>query len=280
MIPPAIDWIERWRLIVEARLAQMRRFNLEGGERSSGHWDGLAQRFARTAEQPAEGQDVLIDAIRRRLEPAWTLVDVGAGAGRYAIRLAPHVRHLVAVEPSEGMREAFQRQIERRGLANISVVATRWEDADVEPADAVLCVNVVYWTADIVPFLEKLRSHARQRCLIMLRATQSEGWLEPLWQELHGEPMAPQPSFLDLYNLLFQLGARPQAELYPTPGHQTFESLDEAVERACRDVAAAPGAVDRVRTYVESRLVQRNGKWVGREPTWLGLADIPTSAPN
>ena len=38
-----------------------------------------------------------------------TLLDVGAGTGRFSLALAPHVNHIIAVEPSKAMLD-FLRQ--------------------------------------------------------------------------------------------------------------------------------------------------------------------------
>lgn len=273
-----IDWVERWQQIVESRLQQTSRVQPEQGARPATHWDNLATRFSQRVEESGGGQDQIAAAIRELVQPTQTLLDVGAGAGRYTVRLAPHVQHLVAVEPSSGMRGALEGHVAQRGLRNVTVVASTWEEAAVEPADVVLSVNVIYWTTDVVPFLRKLQRHARERCLIILRATQSLEWIAPLWQELRGEAQAPQPSFLDLYNLLFQVGARPNAQLFSTQ-HQRWETIDEAVDRLTADLLVTPGTAEasHVRRFVEAHLRFEDGYWVEPTPTWVGLADIPST---
>ncbi|GEM_PF-1359910 len=274
---PLVDWIGHWQQLVDARAAQADRLQPGQTLRAPSHWDGLAARFAENTVRSSRGGDELLDLLRARVAPEHTLLDVGAGAGRYAVNLAPHVRRVIAVEPSAGMRAQLARQVAERGLDNVQIVASSWEEADVEQADVVLAVNVLYWTRNIAPFLQKLRQHARERCLLVLRATQSLASFEPLWEEAHGEPRAPMPAFIDLYNVLFAMGAKPDATLLPT-AHHHWKLLDEAVDRVAGDLSLQEPKVARarVRDFVESQVHLREGEWLEREPTWIGLADVPS----
>ena len=62
----------------------------------------------------------------------------------------------------EGLREG-----EGAGIKNLSVVQGLWEEAQVDPADKVLCAHVVYGVAEIKPFIRKLQSHARERVVLL-----------------------------------------------------------------------------------------------------------------
>ena len=258
---------------------QIQRFQPAHAGRSPSHWDGLASTFSRLAERTDPGNDPVLSLVRKRISPEKTLLDVGAGAGRYAVHLAPHVRQVIAVEPSAGMRAALAEQVAKRELSNVTVVAGAWQEADVDPADVVLAANVLYWTADIAPFLRKLLAHARERCLIVQRATQSSAAFAPLWEELWGEPQAPQPDFQDLYNVLFQLGAKPDARLFQT-AHHRWSSLEEAIDRATRELLIPEDHPSRarVRQFVEATAVLRDGYWTDPNPTWIGVADVPATS--
>ena len=54
---------------------------------------------------------------------------------------------------------------------NMTVVASTWEDAEVAPADLVICCHVLYGVADPVPFIAKLEKSAHERVFVMLRET-------------------------------------------------------------------------------------------------------------
>jgi SAM-dependent methyltransferase len=170
-------------------------------------------------------------------------LDVGAGAGRYARAIAPHVRRVVAVEPNGSLVAHLRADAAADGLDNIEVVEARWEDASVGDADLVLCSHVLYPHPEIEGFIRKLDSHARRTCLVLAMAA----WQEPaalldLWQRFHGEPRRGQPDARHVFNVLYDLGIMPNIESAPVrsgAGMWTFASIDEAVA-VCREHLILP----------------------------------------
>jgi len=51
------------------------------------------------------------------------------------LALAPRVRRVVAVEPSAAMAAFIPLGAAERGITNVTVLESTWEDATVEPAD-------------------------------------------------------------------------------------------------------------------------------------------------
>src|SRR6266571_2261013 len=149
-----IDWAERWKRIAEDRETHA------SGHADTGYWDRRSSSYARSTQSRV---DDFLKVLEPYLSPRKTLIDVGAGAGRHAIPLAERLEWVTAVEPSEGMRAHMP------AIPNLTVVASAWEDAEVAPADLVICCHVLYGVADVVPFIEKLERSARERVFIMLR---------------------------------------------------------------------------------------------------------------
>jgi len=125
-----------------------------GGSR----WEARAERFARLTRGLNASTDPFIQVLKEALRPADAVLDVGAGAGRYSLPIAPSVARLTAVEPSAGMRANLEEEAARRGITNVAVVATSWEDAEVEPHDVAFVANVLYFVKDAMGFVEKCTS--------------------------------------------------------------------------------------------------------------------------
>ena len=94
-------------------------------------------------------------------------LDIGAGAGRYALPLALHVREVVAVEPSDGMRAALAELMDEHGIANVRVVADRWPPEPGSPearlrADVALIAHLGYDIEAIGPFLDAMEAAAER----------------------------------------------------------------------------------------------------------------------
>jgi hypothetical protein len=157
------------------------------------------------------------------LSPRKTLIDAGAGTGRHAVPLAERLEWVTAVEPSEGMRA----MIPPRG--NMTVVASTWEDAQVAPADLVICCHVLYGVADPVPFITKLDLSARERVFIMLRESALPHPAAAIRTRLLGDVGPRLPRFSDLFMLLMQMGIAPDVNFLSYPNLTRYSDLDEAL---------------------------------------------------
>ncbi|MGH2588055.1 MAG: class I SAM-dependent methyltransferase [Dehalococcoidia bacterium] len=236
-MPSALD---TWRAIVVARQQQMDAAYAALHRTSADFWDRRADRFRAMGQRLPE-DDLGLRLLRRLTDPGSTVLDVGAGAGRYARAIAPHVRRVVAVEPNGALVADLRTDVAADGLTNVEVVEARWEEADVGPADLVLCSHVLYPHAEIEAFVHKLDTHVRRTCLILATAA----WREPalllaLWQRFHGEPRRGQPDAHHVFNVLYEMDIFPNVEAAPARGSMwTFDSVEDAVP-ACREHLILP----------------------------------------
>jgi SAM-dependent methyltransferase len=254
-----LDWAAHWWQLVEARETAGRAPATADGCR----WDARADRFARLTQDLDAATDPFVQTLRAAVQPSDTLLDIGAGAGRYCLPLAPHVARVTAVEPSPGMRAQLAAAAEFRNLGNVDVVAGYWPAATVEPHDIVVLANVLYFVRDIVPFLETLDRSARRACYVLHRV---EPRLTPAlarWQELGGQAPPPEPGFLDLYNVLFAMGIRASARLLPRAFAVRYDTLEEAVAEVRQFLAVGSGAPPddvQIRALLADLLVERDGR--------------------
>jgi 2-polyprenyl-3-methyl-5-hydroxy-6-metoxy-1,4-benzoquinol methylase len=258
---PAIDWVARWRALVEERHEQGRRLDQE--HRRSDAWAGRARRFARHV---AEGgtDDPLLRRLLGLATAETTVLDVGAGPGRHALPLARAARRVTVVEPSAAMRELLTAGIEREGLRNVEVVAAEWPPARerVEEADLVVCAHVLYPVVEVEPFLRALDGAARRGCYLVMRLGQREGPYLGLFEQIWGEPRALAPTALDLFNVAHQLGLAASFEVVPFQSWRSFDGIEDAVAQVRADVLNPPdpAAEALIRAFLAERLVERDGK--------------------
>lgn len=124
-------------------------------------FDPQAQAYLDSAVH-AQGPDLAHAAqlISRHL-PAATAraLDVGCGAGHLAFALAPHVRQVIAVDPSPGMLATVRQAALARGLPNIDAVQAQASALPFE--DAHFCAvatrySAHHWT-DLAASLREMR---------------------------------------------------------------------------------------------------------------------------
>ena len=126
---PAADLEAEWADRVRANRVQAERLR----ETETG--DFYAPVSNLFVADPRRTGEPALDALLAMATPDETWLDIGAGAGRYALPLALRVREVVAVEPSGGMRRALrdrdrrarhrQRPRRRRRVAGVARRAGR-----------------------------------------------------------------------------------------------------------------------------------------------------------
>jgi SAM-dependent methyltransferase len=234
-----IDWIESWRRLVQERSA------IAGSHGDPSYWDRRAPTFARSTRTRIDG---FLAVVAPYASPRKTLIDVGAGAGRHALPLAERLEWVTAVEPSEGMRA----QIPPRD--NMTVIASTWEEAEVAPADLVICAHVLYGVEEPAPFIAKLDRSARDRVFIMLR----EGPMPhpaTVIRERMGGPSPRLPQFTDLFMLLVQMGMAPDVTFIRYQVVQRYADLNEALAD-CRPLLRGEWDEAQVRGMLQEILTQ------------------------
>ena len=137
---------------------------------------------------------------------------------------------MTAVEPSGVLVPILRENAEQAGVPaeRLRIVASGWREAEVAPADVVLCANVLTPLAGIGPFLRKLDAHTLRRCYIVLRATAMDAPFTALWRAIHGVPYPRETTHADAVAVLDDLGIPAQMEVFPAPAMLTFESPEVA----------------------------------------------------
>jgi hypothetical protein len=252
-----IDWVEHWRRLV------IERERASHGHSDPRYWDRRAPTFARSTSGRADQFLAVVDPF---VSPRKTLIDVGAGAGRHAVPLAAKLEWVTAVEPSEGMRSHLP------DLPNLTVVASAWEDAEVAPADLVICCHVLYGVEDVVAFVEKLERAARDRVFIMLREGQVPHPANVLRDRMAPSPLPPIPQFSDLFMLLLQIGIAPDVTFVRYAVSNRYRDLDEAVAD-CRPLFGDAWEEPKTRQALAELLVRDGDELVfDSGPTVSGIA--------
>ncbi|GHO95263.1 SAM-dependent methyltransferase [Reticulibacter mediterranei] len=253
--------IERWKSLIDARAQQMDAAYAEIGSSSADYWNRRAQGYHR-ATRARTASDPFFQKLSQIVIPDTTVLDVGAGTGRFTLALAPLVRQVIAVEPNAAMLSYLEQEASAQGLANISTVPTTWQDApsDIQ-ADIVICSHVLYPIREVDTFLAKLSAAARQSCYLYMRALHFDAFTAPLWQHFHGDARQQQPGYIDALAVLYEMGIYANVDIVKTPGSMRFPSLDIAVEELAEHLILLQDEATRTELHelLASWLVKRDG---------------------
>jgi CTP:molybdopterin cytidylyltransferase MocA/SAM-dependent methyltransferase len=164
---------------------------------------------------PLRTDEPALEVLRGLVQPGETWLDIGAGAGRYALpiaaQLAPSGGAVVAVDPSSGMLGALRELGSEHGIANVRVVQARWPPDDLAAfrSDAALLAHVGYDIEAIGPFLEAMEAAVSRLCVAILMERQPSSIADVCWPPVHGEARIALPALPEFLELLRARGRDP-----------------------------------------------------------------------
>lgn len=216
-------------------------------------WVGLTGRFR---ADPHRTGDALVERIATELGPDDTLLDVGGGAGRLALPLALRCRSVTVVDSSQAMLDAMRAGAADADIDNVSAVLGEWQDANVEPADVVLCAHVVYTEPNVAGFVRRLDAHARKAVLMPTFEHGPQAHLAPIWRAVYGEERVGLPGLAELVAVLTEIGLDPSVEPAESLSPRSFKTKDAAVEHVRPRMFVRPGTErdERLRKAVDDLL--------------------------
>jgi hypothetical protein len=215
-----------------------------------------------------------------------TWLDIGAGAGRYALPLALHVRRVIAVEPSSGMRRALRTGLGEHGIENVRIVPVAWPEALEElgplpAADTAFIAHVGYDIEQIGPFLDAMEAAARTRCVAVLTDASPASVADPFWPLVHGESRVALPALPDLAALL-QARGRTAEVVMVERSLRTFDSVDALTAFLRRQLFIAEGREKDIhfRAILPDHITRRDGGWTLLERPAGAIGIVTWSVPS
>jgi CTP:molybdopterin cytidylyltransferase MocA len=216
-----------WAARVRANAEQVDRFReIPDGTDFYAPVTGLFRADPTRTDEPA------LEALLRLVRPGERWLDIGAGAGRYALPIAralgPSGGEVIALDPSISMLDGLREIASEHGIHNVRPVEARWPPGDLTPfaADVAFIAHVGYDIEAIGPFLDAMESVARRMCVAMLMERQPSSIADVCWPPVHGESRVALPALPEFVELLRARGRVPSIlTLEREPRH--FDSRDE-----------------------------------------------------
>ena len=216
---------------IEAWREQVLKFDREmEARRGEGHGHGHSRPvYASTPMDPYRTDDPVANGLFELVGEDTEVLDVGGGAGRLALPLATRARHVTVVDPSEDSVELLKTRMTEAGLTNITVINEPWEDADVPPADMVLCSLVLHHQLEAVSFVERLQEHARGQVVVVEMMQTPGAVYRPFQERVYGEAITPLPGIPMLLALLWEMEIFPDVSMF-SPVTPVLETDRDSVQ--------------------------------------------------
>jgi len=113
-------------------------------------WDKTAERYAKSPVSDEATYQKKLAETQGFFTPDMRILEFGCGTGTTAVRHAPHVQHIDAIDISENMLEIGRGKTREAGIENITFTrGTLTEfNAETSSLDAVLGLNVIHLLPD------------------------------------------------------------------------------------------------------------------------------------
>ena len=203
------------------------------------------------------------------LLPDLTALDVGCGSGFVAIPMAKRVRSVTALDQAPNMLDLTREYAAANDVLNLSTINKDWLQVeigrDIELHDIVLASRCLQ-TTKLRRFLLQMDKAAKKQCFIAWGAGARDDDAE-ICNALD-IVYKPPPSYMVVFNLLFEMGILANIEIHPRPITRWYLDLDEAVFSLLRGRSMEKSAIETLKTYYQKHLTFRDGRYwrVIREP--------------
>ncbi|HAL46828.1 MAG: class I SAM-dependent methyltransferase [SAR202 cluster bacterium] len=227
---PETDWGKLWRELVERFSAEP----AQGDNELVARWSKRVRSAGFTDEQRRRDRDdPLMRFVLSKIQPADTVLDVGAGIGRWSIPMAMKARSVTAIDALPGMLDILRENARDEGVDNIETVLGDWSGAEPETHDHVLASHSAYTSPDIVGYARWIAARSRKACYMALRVPQHDGVIGELSDRIHG-CWHDSPNFVVGYNALLQAGIYGAVVMDESVKHWHDANLEDALARAKR----------------------------------------------
>ena len=243
--------IEAWREQVSAfdrDIAVIRGEGQEGGHRRPV--------FAAKTQDPFRTDDPALNALYEIVGEDAEVLDVGGGAGRFALPLATRAKGVTVIDPSTESLDLLRSRVAEFGFTNVNAIHERWEDAEVPSVDITVCSLVLHHVLEAVSFVRKMEECAGDR-VVILEMVETPGALAvPFYERVYGKSPTPLPGVTKLLNLLWEMDIFPDVTMLSPEIPVLDTDLNSALQHLQRMLGVKEGteADQRLRAVADDLL--------------------------
>ncbi len=124
-------------------------------------WDNIAEKYAASPIKNVDAYEETLARVRAHLKPEDNVLELGAGTGTTALKLAGDVARITSSDISANMMEIARAKAADEGVHNVRFVQATPMDAALDedaPYDAALAFNLLHLVEDVPGALRHLHA--------------------------------------------------------------------------------------------------------------------------
>ncbi len=210
--------------------------------RGEGHEHGRSRPvFADGKLDPYRTDDPALNGLHEVMDEGAEVLDVGGGAGRFALPLATRAKRVTVIDPSAESLDLLKTRVAEFGFTNVTAVEERWEDAEVPSADVALCSWALHHVVEAAEFVRKMEERVRDRVVILEMMETPASQMAPFFERVHGTRLTPLPGVQALLNLLWEMDIFPDVTMLSPEIPVLDKDRESALEKLRRMLAVEEG---------------------------------------
>ena len=217
--------------------------------------------------------------VLAHLGPQRTVVDIGAGIGRFTVPLAEMGCDVWAIEPSVLMRDQLHQALITHSVeSRVHTVPGLWPDVAVPPVEVVLAAFVIHFSPDPRHFVRAMEAVATARCVMAIHVDHMFSGLDSLWTVFHPDRPAPTSAvFRDVYTVLWDEGIVADVRVVEDPPRGGFWRDPHKVLDALADLLQIDTDAERehLASLVREGLETRGGPLTPLSHRWAVVSWTP-----
>jgi 2-polyprenyl-3-methyl-5-hydroxy-6-metoxy-1,4-benzoquinol methylase len=256
------DWASLWRELVLGPNGDSCR---EGTRlHSEDVWRRKSRSLDAHAKRKAAAPDPIRDFVLSQVHGESSVLDIGAGTGKWAVPLAARVRQVTALDSSPTMLAVLRENLAAEGAGNVRILQGAWPDTGAEPHDITICSHAVYGVPELVPFIRRMVEVTRRTCYLVLKSPARGGLMAEASSRIWGHPH-DSPCFAVAYNVLLEMDILANVLVDPAPWDPwVHSSLEEALSETKRRlrISGTTKYDEYLMGLLKAQLAERDGAYV------------------
>ncbi len=194
--------LEAWKQRIIACRRQRSQTDSKQWDRTAGWYDSWVQEN--------DYVDRVFPYLQETLPADARVLEIGSGTGAFTLPLARAAREVLAIEPSQVMREHLDVNLQAAGLSNVNLLSGRIEESlpDIRsrgPFQLIFASFSLYNITDIDLVISNLLPLTRH-LMILLGTGAPSIWSQDLYRQFSGEERVIPPQLDLLYPVLLEMG--------------------------------------------------------------------------
>lgn len=114
-----------------------------------GFWNGIAARYAALPVRDEDAYARTLDRVAHYLTPAQDVLELGAGTGTTAVKLAGQINSILATDLAPAMLAIADERAAEAGVENLKTQVAVAQTAPKGPFDVILAMNLLHLVPDL-----------------------------------------------------------------------------------------------------------------------------------